>query len=41
VRLTPFGNFVINTHVKDDGGITDQIYVDFMIPENRAGAPQR
>jgi pimeloyl-ACP methyl ester carboxylesterase len=35
LRLAQFGNFVINTHVKDDGGITDQMYVDVMIPENR------
>ena len=35
VRLAQFGNFIINAHVKDDGGITDQMYVDFMIPENR------
>ena len=35
LRLAQFGNFVINAHVKDDGGITDQMYVDFMIPENR------
>ncbi len=34
-RLAQFGNFIINAHVKDDGGITDQMYVDFMIPENR------
>ena len=35
LRLAQFGNFIINAHVKDDGGITDQMYVDFMIPENR------
>ena len=35
MRLAQIGNFVINAHVKDDGGITDQMYVDFMIPENR------
>lgn len=35
LRLAQLGNFVINAHVKDDGGITDQMYVDFMIPENR------
>jgi len=35
LRLAQFGNFIINAHVKDDGAITDQMYVDFMIPENR------
>lgn len=35
VRLAQFGNFIINAHVKDDGGITDQMFVEFMIPENR------
>jgi len=35
IRLAQFGNFIINAHVKDDGGITDQMYVDVMIPENR------
>lgn len=35
LRLAQFGNFVVNAHVKEDGGITDQMYVDFMIPENR------
>ena len=35
MRLAQFGNFVINAHVKDDGGISEQMYVDFLIPENR------
>ncbi len=35
LRLAQFGNFIINAHVKDAGGITDQMYVEFMIPENR------
>jgi pimeloyl-ACP methyl ester carboxylesterase len=35
LRLAQFGNFVINAQITADGGITDQMYVDFMIPEDQ------
>lgn len=35
LRLAQVGNFMINAQVTEDGGITDQMYVEFMIPENQ------
>jgi len=35
LHLAQRGDFIINAHVNEDGGITDQMYVEFMIPENQ------
>ena len=35
LRLAEVGNFVVNTKLTDEGGVTDQMYVEFMIPENQ------
>jgi pimeloyl-ACP methyl ester carboxylesterase len=35
MRLAQVGNFVVNAHVTEDGGITNQMYVEFMIPEEQ------
>jgi pimeloyl-ACP methyl ester carboxylesterase len=35
LRLAEFGNFMVNTQVTEDGGVTDQMYVEFLIPENQ------
>ncbi len=35
LRLAQFGNFVVNARITEEGGITDQMYVEFMIPEEQ------
>lgn len=35
LRLAQFGNFVVNAQLTEEGGVTDQMYVEFMIPENQ------
>ena len=35
LRLAEVGNFVVNAKLTDEGGVTDQMYVEFMIPENQ------
>ena len=35
LRLAQAGNFVVNAKLTEEGGVTDQMYVEFMIPENQ------
>jgi pimeloyl-ACP methyl ester carboxylesterase len=35
LRLAQVGNFVVNAQVTEDGGVTNQMYVEFMIPEEQ------